>query len=408
MNLPHHIVLEVLSFLDTRAIVRAREVARAFVWDAPSLIDTLQFASGETFPAATQMDIFSRVTEVRLDGDPSLVKDAAAGLPGCASLRRLCISRCVPQQAPLSDAATESLCALPISDLDLCRVRIAVPAGLVMPAWRTLKRLVVRDAFMCDESLANLFSSLPEGPLPLRHLDLSRNLFGQMSGMRPLSEALKSFPELESLELTADRITSDGAKHILGALLDGACPKLQSLEMSLNFLCDSVMGFLAKGVGREGHGLRSLQKMGIGGRFSAGDGVTTFKSLACALAAGGMPNLSFLHVQGDVGPPQVRPLLRELKIGACPELSIVKVERSTRFRLEDDVESTEDAVESMLELVTCSCVPRLREVHVLGMDLGKGLEWAEEERKRFYRAKNKSSFHRLALAGANRGVMIFV
>lgn len=406
--LPHHILLEVLSFLETRAIVRARGVARAFVRDAPLMVKSLQFASGDKFPAASQMHLFSRVAEVHLDGDTELVQDAAVGLPWCAALRRLRITRKVPQQTPLSGAATASLCGLQVWDIEVCRVRLAVPMGLAMPAWRTLGRLVLRDAFICDESLANLMRSLPRGPLPLRGLDLSRNPFGEMAGMNPMADALTTFPELASLELTADRISSDGAKRVLGALLDGACAKLVSLEMSLNFLDDGVMDFLAIGLERDGHGLQSLQKLGIGGRFSADEGVTNFETLARGLAAGGLPQLNFLHVQGDVGPPEVGPLLREFKRGACSELAIVKVERSTRFHPAEDADSTEDAVQSMWELVTCPCVPRLREVHVLGMNLGKGLEWAQEERTAFYRARNESSFHRLALAGANRGVMIFV
>lgn len=402
-------MLEVLSYLESRAIVRARGVARAFVRDAPTLVDFLSFSSGDKFPAATQMSLFKRVTEVHLYGEGTLVKDAAAGLPGCVSLRRLCISRCLPQQTPLSDGDVVNLCALQLSDLDVCRVRIDVPEGLLMPAWLTLSRLVLRDASLSDQSLANLIASLPPGGrLPLRELDLSRNPFGDMVGMRPLSDALSSFPELKSLELTADRISSVGATRLLGALLDGACPKLASFEMSLNFLSDGVVEFLAKGVLREGHGLMALEKMGIGGRFSSNEGVSTFESLAHSLTTGGLPLLTFLHVQGDVGPPEVGPLLRAFKQGACPRLAVVKVERSTRFHPPDDRESVEDAVESMWELVTCSYVPRLCEVHVLGMNLGKGLEWAEEERTAFYRARNKSSFHRLALAGANRGVMVFV
>lgn len=376
--------------------------------DAPLLINKLQFSTGQSFPAATQMDLFSRLTEVRLDGDHNLMQDAVAGLPGCVSLRRLTVSRCVPLQCPLSEVATARLFALPLTDLDMCRVRIAIPAGLVMPAWRTLRRLVVRDAFICDDSLVNLVASMPAGPLPLTHLDLSRNPFGQMKGMRALSGALASLPDLESLQLTADRITSNAATHLLGTLLDGTCRKLSSLDMSLNFLHDDVMDALAEGLGRESHGLLSLEKLGIGGRFSTEKGVTSFESLARAISAGGLPLLSFLHVQGDVGPPEVGPLLRRFKLGACPNLSVVKVERSTRLHPADDRDSTEDAVGSMWELVTCSSVPQLREVHVLGMNLGKGLEWAEEERTAFYRARNESSFHRLALAGANRGVMIFV
>lgn len=410
VSLPHHIILEVLSYLEARTIVRARGMARAFVRDAPTLVDFLSFSSGDKFPAATQMSLFKRVMEVHInDGGDTLVKDAMAGLPGCVSLRRLCISRRLPQQNPLSGGDVVSLGALQLSDLDVSRVRMNVPKGLTMPAWLSLSRLVLRDAFLYDQSLANLARSVPPGVrLPLRELDLSRNPFGEMQGMRPLSDALSAFPDLKSLELTADRITSVGASRLLGALLDGACPKLTSLDMSLNFLGDPILEFLAQGVRREGHGLSALEKMGIGGRFTSTEGVTTFESLANSLAAGGLPLLTFLHVQGDVGPPEVGPLLRAFKQGACAKLAVVKVERSTRFHPADDRESVEDAVKSMWELVTCSYVPRLREVHVLGMNLGKGLEWAEEERTAFYRARNKSSFHRLALAGANRGVMVFV
>lgn len=354
------------------------------------------------------MDLFPRVAEVNLDGDTSLVEDAAEGLSRCVSLRRLSITRKVPQISPISDAAMANLCSLQLGDLEVRRVRIAVPEGLAMPAWRTLRRLVMRAAHITDASVANLFAMIPLGPLPLRHLDLSRNPIGETTGMRPLADALSSFPELLSLELTANRVSSEGAKRILGALLDRACPKLSLLEMSLNFLDNSVMNFLAEGLKQENHGLLSLEKLGIGGRFAVQPMVTTLEPLSRALAAGGLPGLSFLHLQGDLAPLEVGPVLREFKLGACPNLAVVKVERSTRIHPVEDPESTEDAVESMWELVTCPCVPQLREVHVLGMNLGKGLEWAEEERTPFYRARNESSFHRLALAGANRGVMIFV
>lgn len=410
VDLPHHIMLEVLSFLNTRSIVRARGLTRIFVRDVPKLIHTFEFSTGQRIPAATHMRLFAHVTDVRLDGDNDLLQDAADGLPGCASLRRLRISRCLPvlQQVPLSDGATAKLCGLPLSDFEAVRVLFAIPRGLAMPAWDTLNRLVLRDALICDESLANLFASLPERQLPLRNLDLSRNLFGQISGMKPMARALMSFPELETLEVTTDRISSEGAKHVLGALLGGSCPKLSFLEMSLNFLDDSVMDFLSHGLARETHGLRSLEKLGIGGRFSRQRGVTTLDSLSQSLAGGVLPRLSFLHVQGDVGPAQVGPLLRGFKNGACPRLSVVKVERSTRYFPTENSRMIENAVESMWELVTCETVPRLSQVHVLGMNLGKGLEWAQEERTPFYRAKNRSSFHRLALAGAHKGIMIFV
>lgn len=411
VELPHHIMLEVLSFLDTRAIVRGRRVSRAFRTDAPALIDMLDFKEGHEFPSATRMKVFSRVTEVRVDGDNSLVHAAAEGLRGCPStLRRLTISRepSVAHEAPLSEDATKDLCALPLRELETRRIALEFPSELRMPAWETLEKLVIRDATLDDVALVNLVASIPKGPLPMRHLDISRNPFGHEKAVQPLAAALWSFPYMEKLELTADRISSDGAKLVLRALLDGACPKIKSLDLSLNFLHDGVLEYLADGLGQAAHGLENLEKLGIGGRFSPDYGVTCFDAIARALAAGGLPKLNFLHLQGDVGPPQVGPLLRKFKLGACPNLAVVKVERSSRGYPAEDPESTEDAVSSMLELVTSSCAPLLREVHVLGMNLGEGLEWAEEERTAFYRARNESSFHRLALAGANRGVMIFV
>lgn len=410
VNLPHHIILEALTFLDARTIVRARGVSRAFRADAPMLIDTLEFGKGQNFPSLTRMRVYSKVKEVHLEGHNSLVYAAAAGLRGASSLRRLVISRTpsLVQKTPLSKTATKNLCALPLVEFDMRRVEIEIPSQLRMPAWPTLEKLVIREGFLCDDSIINLVASIPAGPLPLRHLDLSRNHFGDETAMQPLAEALRLFPEMETLELTADRISSDGAKIVLRELLDGACPRLASLDLSLNFLHDGILDHLADGLGRAGHGLQNLEKLGIGGRFSPDETVTCFASIARALSAGGLPLLSFLHLQGDVGPPQVGPLLREFKLGGCPNLAVVKMERSVRFHPAEDADSTEDAVSSMLELVTSSCAPLLREVHVLGMNLGKGLEWAEEERTAFYRAGNESSFHRLALAGAKRGVMIYV
>lgn len=409
-DLPHHIMLEVLTFLDARTIVRSRGVSRCFRADAPALIDTLEFGQDQKFPSLTRMKVYSNVKEVRLEGHTRLVYDAAAGLRGASSLRRLAISRppSLEQKTPLSKTAIKKLCALPLGEFEMRRVELKIPPHLSMPAWRTVEKLVIREGFLCDTSIINLVASIPVGPLPLRHLDLSRNLFGHENAMQPLAQALWSFPEMETLELAADRISGDGAKLILRKLLDGACPRLRTLDLSLNFLHDGVLDYLADGIGRAGHGLQNLRKLGIGGRFSPDETVTCFESIARALATGGLPLLDFLHLQGDIGPPQVGPLLRDFKLGGCPNLAVVKMERSVLFHAAGDPDSTEDAVSSMLELVTSSCAPRLREVHVLGMHLGKGLEWAEEERTAFYRAGNESSFHRLALAGAFRGVMIYV
>lgn len=408
--LPQHIVLEVFSYLKPREIVRARSVARAFIRDAPALVNSLACSARLRFPPAHEMNLFPHMAEVTLDGDNSLVQEAAPALARCNSLRRLTIVRGLPQQLPLAVGVTKIICGLQLSDLDIRRVRIVVPAGLAVTAWRTLNTLVLRDAGVGDLDLANLVGSLPGTMLPLRHLDLSRNPLGEMDGMQPLARAISAFPDLQILELTANRLSDSGAKLLLGALLDGACPRLAQLELSLNFLGNDSIDFLAYGLNREGHGLRALQKIGIGGRFRAIQCVTNFEALGRSLAAAGLPRLRYLHVQGDVGPAEVGPVLRQLRSGACPELGTVKVERSTRFHPEENPAAIEDAVESMLELVTCDRAPLLEEVHVLGMNLGKGLERgrAPEDATTFYRATDKSSFHRLAAAGANRGVMVFV
>ena len=410
IDLPHHIVLQVLSFLDTRAIVQGRCLSRVFRTDAPTLIDMLQFEEGQKLPSAKGMKIFSKVKEVRLDGDSSLVRAAASRLRGASSLRRLAISRDskTAQRVPLSNTTTKNLCALPLGEFEMHWVEVQFPPKLRMSAWQTLEKLVIRDAFMSDTSLINLASSIPKGPLPLRHLDLSRNLFGQEAAMEPLAQALWSFPEMETVELTATRVGADGAKLVIRALVDGACRKLKILELSLNFLDNSVLSYLEDGLGRAGHGLQNLEKLGIGGRISVGDSITSFEPIARTLAAGSLPSLDFLHLQGDVGPPQVGPLLRKLKLGACPNLAVVKMERSPRFHPAEDRDSTEEAVNSVLELVNSLCAPHLREVHVLGMDLGKELERAGDERTTYYRAKNESCFHRLALAAGKRGVKVFV
>lgn len=368
--LPHSIMLEALSYLDTRAIILARSVSRAFASDAPSLVTSLTFSSEHKFPRANQMHLFRGVSDIHLDGDVRLVQDAVVGLPWCASLRRLRISRHTQHPTALSSATVASLCAIQVCELEVLKLRLTMPVGLAMPAWRTLKRLVLRDAYIHDDSLVNLMTSLPRGPLPLLALDLSRNPFGEtVEGMQIFAEALATFPELRSLELTVDRIAAEGARRLLGSLLDGACPKLGFLEMSLNFLDNGVMDFLAARLARGNHGLQSLYRLGIGGRFCADEGLTSFESLSRALAAGGLPQLSYLHVQGDIGPLDVGPLLRVFRLGICPELSVVKVERSTRFFPADDANSIEDAIQSMLDLVTCFPVRCLREVHVLGMNL---------------------------------------
>lgn len=416
VDLPHNIMLEVLTFLDARTIVRSRVVSRAFRADAPTLIDMLEFEEGQKFPSFTRMSIYSKVKEIRLEGRNKLVSDAAAGLRGASSLRRLAISRppSLEQKTPLSRTATKKLCALPLGEFEIRRIEIEFPPHLRMPAWQTLEKLVIRDGFLSDTSIINLVASIPAGPLPLRHLDLTSNLFGLEKAMQLLAKALWSFPQMETLELAADRISSDGAKLIIHELLDGACPRLRTLDLSLNLLRDGVLDYLADGVGRAGHGLQNLRKLGIGGRFSPDwTAVTCFESIAHALAEGGLPFLDYLHLQGDLGPSQVGSLLRTFQLGGYPNLAVMRIERSVVFHPAEDPDSTEDAVNSMIELVTSSCAPRLRELHVLAMNLGNGLEWAKEERveeesTRVYRAVNESRFHRLALAGHLRGVTIFV
>lgn len=411
VQLPHHVVLEVFSYLQPRAIVRARSVARVFVRDAPALVTSLECSARLRFPLATEMHLFPRMEEAAINGDIEVVEQASPGLARCGALRRLMIVCELPQQSPLPKDVTTILCGLQLSDLDIRKMRIQIPFSLAMPAWSTLRLLVLREVGISDKYLTNLVGSLPGTMLPLRHLDLSRNPLGEMEGMQPLAEAMSCFPDLDILELTADRVTDCGAKRLLGALLKGACPRLSQLELSLNFLGNECIDFLAEGLRREGHGLQGLRKIGIGGRFMSSQGVTNFACLGRSLAAAGcLPVVNYFHVQGDVAPASVGPVLRELKSGACPKLAVVKMERSTRFPPEEDSEAVEDAIESMWELVTSSSAPELQEVHILGMNLGKGLEtgWAPEDSRTFYRATSMSSFHRLAAAGAERGVMIFV
>lgn len=412
VHIPHHVMLEVFSFLEPRAIVRARTVARAFARDAPALIRSLQCSAQLKFPQPTEMDLFPRMEKVEVRGDHVVVKQAAPGLARCGSLRSLTIACHLPQQSPLPGDVTTTLFGLQLSDLDIQKIWMDIPPALNMTAWRTLRSLVLRDAGLSDTSLVNIITSMPCGAeLPLRHLDLSRNQIGQMEGIGPLAEALHSFPELDILELTANRITDSAARRLLSTLLNGACPRLTQLELSLNFLHDECMDYLAKGVTRDDHGLRELRKLCIGGRFMPSDGAKDFRSLSRSIAAGCLPKLHYFHVQGDLTPASVGPFLGELRSGVCPMLKIVKMERSTRFPADDDSGQVEGAILNMRDFVMSKpSVPFLSELHVLGMHLGRGLEtgWAEEEARTFYRAEHMSTFHRLASAGATRGVMIFV
>ena len=141
------------------------------------------------------------------------------------------------------------------------------------------------------------------------------------------------------------------------------------------------------------------------------NGAKDFQSLCRSISAGCLPDLYYFHVQGDLAPASVGPILGELRAGVCPMLKVVKVERSTRFPADDNSDQVEEAILNMRDFVISkTSIPSLRELHVLGMNLGRGLEtgWAPEEARTFYRAANVSSFHRLAAAGAQRGVMIFV
>eukprot|EP00752_Nemacystus_decipiens_P004156 g3803.t1 len=213
-------MLELLTFLDARTIVRSRGVSRAFRADAPALIDVLEFDKGHKFPSFRRMKVYSKVKEVRLEGDNKLLYDAAAGLRGASSLRRLAISRSpsLEQKTPLSKTATKKLFALSLSEFEIRRVELELPAGLQMTSWPTLEKLVILEGYLPNTSIINLVASMPSGPLPLRHLDLGRNFFGDENAMQPLAKALRSFPELETLVLTGNRISADGAKLVMREL----------------------------------------------------------------------------------------------------------------------------------------------------------------------------------------------
>ncbi|CAN0258302.1 unnamed protein product [Ectocarpus sp. 6 AP-2014] len=412
-DLPHHVVLEIVSFLDTRSIVSGRCLSRAFSSDARALVKTLDFHMGQQSPSAETIKLFPEVRQVNLDGNRDLVHAVVAGLRGWGSSLRLDVSLhdSVPQkEEPLSKTATTDLCALPLTELDMMEVVVEFPPLLPMNAWRTLQRLVIRDAFLGDESLESLSKSIPEGALPLRHLDLSRNLFGGYDAVLPFADALRSCPDLEWLELSACRICRGSGDRIVRTLLEGACPKLRTLDLSLNFFTNGLLASLCEGLGAPGHGLLNLRKLGFGSRVTGDEMITCFEKVGKALAAGGLPKLDFLHLQGDVGPRQVSPVLSRLKGGACPMLAMVKLERSLRSTLGEDEFGAEDAAQSMFNLVVSGHIPHLREVHALGMALNEGMEKANEAGRdsAFYRARNQSTWHHLAVEGKARGVQVFV
>lgn len=417
-DLPQHLMLEIVSFLDTRSIVSGRCLSRAFRSDAPALVKTLDFCIGQQSPPAETIKLFTGVRQVNLDGNRDLVHAVVAGLRGWGSSLRLGVSlhdSVAQKEEPLSRAAATELFALPLTELDMKDVVVEFRGAHKMHAWRTLQRLVIRDGFLDELSLCCLSNSISdEGPLPLRHLDLSRNLFGGGYAASAFATTLLwSFPDLEWLELMACRIESAQGCCIVRHLLKGACPKLRTLDLSLNFFTNLDLAFLREGLGKPGHGLLNLRKLAFGSRVVYDDGldemITCFDPVCEALAAGGLPKLDFLHLQGDVGPRQVPQPLGLLRGGACPMLAVVKLERSPLSRLGEDVLGAENAAQSMFDLVNSDHVPHLREVHVLGMALHEGMEKANEEGvAAFYRAKDESTLHHLAVAGKARGVQVFV
>ncbi|CAM9914605.1 unnamed protein product [Ectocarpus fasciculatus] len=411
-GLPHHVMLEIVSFLDTRSIVRGRCLSRAFNSDAPALVKTLDFSMGQQSPSAETIKLFSEVRQVNLNGNRDLVHAVVEGLRGWGSSLRLGVSRhrsIKEQEEPLSKAATTALCALPLTELDMNRVVVEFPRLLRMHAWRTLRRLVIRDGLLEDGSLESLFKSIPEGPLPLRHLDLSRNLHGGYDAVSPFADALRSFPDLECLELSACRIVHNSGNLIVRTLLEGACPELKALNLSLNFFTDGLLEFLCEGLGKPGHGLLNLQKLGFGSRVTGDEMITCFDSIGEALAAGGLPKLDFLLLQGDVRPTEVSEVLSLLSGAGCPMLEVVKLERSPRSSHGEDEYAAEEVAQCLFQLVL-SDHPHLREVHVLGMALHEGMDKDQEAGRAsaFYRATNDSTWHDLAVASQARGIQVFV
>ncbi|CAM9248983.1 unnamed protein product [Choristocarpus tenellus] len=404
LTLPHFVILEVISYLDSRDIIRARSTARAFRFDLLPLVTSLSVTVGEGFPSVHNMELYQSIAKVHLEGMHDVVREMMKVMAKSSGLRQVSV---MGSKHGCSKACFGGGCALtilgrPLTELRWRNVCIDIPENVSILAWQTLYTLILVNAKIDDMALVNLMRSIPEKTrLPLQHLDLSFNRI--VDGILSLSDVLRegAFPGLKSLELSGNTISDQGAMQLTTSLCRGACPNLRSLGMLVTLDGNETINFLSAEITRSGHGLQKLNRFVIGDRGLWGK--RPYVELVGALSSGGMPRLQHFHALGDISTTEAGSLLRNLISGACPKLEVVKVEH-TEFALTGNPGLPEEVVRGMYDLVNSNAVPHLQQLHVIGMHLADGALEKDPE----ILSNPCTSLGRLISFASRKGVRIFI
>ncbi|CAN0004007.1 unnamed protein product [Discosporangium mesarthrocarpum] len=413
-KLPHNVIVEVLSFLEPREIARARAMGKSFRHKLTGLVNSLSASSASELPSAANMKIFERLETITLEGDHNLVRDAMPALTSCSSLRKVVVvaprhrdmSRWVDPQRRQS---ASGLLQLSLVEIKYCRVAFGIPLAGVMPAWYTLQALVLSRACIDDGNLVDLFSTIPfKRALPLKHLDLSFNKI--CTSLSSLCDLLQggAFPRLDSLDLSGNAICDDEAILLVSALCKGSCERLSRLGMAGTLISTPTFNCLARGISRKGHGLEKLEKLTCGERGIMGK--VDCSSLGQALAAGGLPNLRHFHVQCDFFAEGEGALLQDLGSGACRELVIVKIERPELVT--PHMVPSRPSKKTLLNMYNFmkahSFTPHLEELHILGTGWLQWFTRIKIVEDKFVYSSHDCMFDFVLSAGRSRGVRMFI
>ncbi|KAJ7022402.1 hypothetical protein C8F04DRAFT_1402378 [Mycena alexandri] len=121
----------------------------------------------------------------------------------------------------------------------------------------TLQEVRMADNKIGVDGITALARGLSQCP-QLQHIDLQDNMFTSpftadtdLSGIQAWTEALKSWPELTTLNLSDCRLSADGeVPTIITALVAGSNPKLHTLQLQNNDLMTETFLALASGVSK--------------------------------------------------------------------------------------------------------------------------------------------------------------
>lgn len=160
-----------------------------------------------------------------------------------------------------------------------------------------LHMLVLEQNQLGEEGMRPIVQALADGALPmLRDLQLYENGLGD-GFCAALAAALacpaRVLPALAILNLSRNRVTSQGVAALAAALSRGALPHLTTLDLSDNDIDSAGIEALAE-TGRQG--LRALETLYIQGQ--SGGSAASLEALAGALENGAFPALRELWPPG--------------------------------------------------------------------------------------------------------------